>query len=127
MATRAEDRIHELHARAVTELVEAHKTRTDEPLVLAVRYRRDDPVDVYLLEVLRGFPGDEEDDLLTTEFEPSPQLRILGKLHLALGSPAQIKTAAARNDATVADARKGEVLFDDGSVDATELKMLLAS
>ena len=85
----AEERIRVLHDRAVKELVEAHTTRKDEPLVLAVRYRRDDPGDVYLLEVLDGFPGGDDDDLLIAEFEPSPQLRILGKLHLALGSPGQ--------------------------------------
>jgi hypothetical protein len=122
----AEERIRVLHDRAVKELVEAHTTRKDEPLVLAVRYRRDDPDgDVYLLEVLDGFPGGDDDELLVTAFEPSPQLRILGKLHLALGSPAQIRAAVRRDDALVADLRKGAVVFDAASADASRIWALL--
>src|SRR5690606_14648780 len=81
-----EDRIRELHDRAVHDLIEAHKQRTDEPLVLAIRFDLNDSQDVHLLEVLDGFPGGDDDELLVTDFEPSAQLRILGKLHLALGA-----------------------------------------
>jgi hypothetical protein len=118
-------RVREFHDRAVAELVAAHKERTDEPLVLAVRYRLDEPVDVYLLEVLAGFPGGDDDELLTTEFAPSAQLRILGKLHLALGSPSQLRAAAARGDAVVAEVAGGAVVHGDGSPEATELTKLL--
>jgi hypothetical protein len=118
-------RVRELHDRAVAELVAAHKGRTDEPLVLAVRYRQDDPVDVFLLEVLSGFPGADDDELLTTEFAPSAQLRILGKLHLALGSPAQLRAAARRDDAIIAELARGAVVHGDGSPDDTELRKLL--
>ncbi len=120
-----DERVRELHHRAVVELVEAHKHRTDEPLVLAVRYRLEEPVDVYLFEVLAGFPGGDDDELLTTQFDPSPQLRILGKLHLALGSPAQVRAAVARKDAIVAEVERGTVVHGDGSQDATELRKLL--
>ena len=118
-------RVGELHDRAVAELVAAHKDRKDEPLVLAVRYRLDEPVDVYLLEVLAGFPGGDDDELLVTEFEPSAQLRILGKLQLALGSPAQLRSAVTRRDAIIADVARGAVVHDDGSSDATKLRKLL--
>jgi hypothetical protein len=121
----AEERIRTLHDRAVKELVEAHTTRKDEPLVLAVRYRKDDLDDVYLLEVLDGFPGGDDDELLVTEFEPSPQLRILGKLHLALGSPGQLRSALRRDDAVVIDVKRGAVVFDSQSADAVDLRRRL--
>ena len=121
----SDDRIRELHDRAVRELVEAHSKRTDEPLILAVRYRLDEPLDVYLLEVLRGFPGGDDDQLLSTAYEPSAQLRILGKLHLVLGSPAQLRAAIARKDPTIGAARQGRAAYDDGSSDAAELKRAL--
>ncbi|MBI4917950.1 MAG: hypothetical protein HY825_19085 [Acidobacteria bacterium] len=120
-----DERIRELHDRAVTELVAAHARRTDEPLVLAVRYSGRDPFDVHLLEVLADFPGADDDELLATEFEPSAQLRILGKLHLTLGSPSQLRAAAGRGDAIIADIRRGTVVFDDHSDEATGLKALL--
>jgi hypothetical protein len=121
----AEERIRVLHDRAVRELVAAHATRQDEPLVLAVRYRTDEPADVYLLEALDGFPGGDDDELLVTEFEPSPQLRILGTLHLALGSPGQLRAAIARGDAIVADVKRGAVVFDSQSAEARDLRQRL--
>ena len=60
--------------------VREHAARTDEPLILAVRYTLEDPTDIGLLEVLGDFPGSDEDEPLVTEFEPSANLRILGKL-----------------------------------------------
>ena len=120
-----EDRVRELHDKAVQELVDAHKRRADEPLVLAVRYGLDDPQDVHLLEVLRDFPGSDDDEVMVTEFEPSPQLRILGKLHLALASPAQIRSAAARQDAIIDLVKNGTLLFDDGSPEPRGLRRLL--
>ena len=106
------------------ELIRAHAARKDEPLVLAVRYQGDDPLDVYVLEALAGFPGGDDDELLITEFEPSAQLRILGKLHLALGSPAQVGAAVKRSDPIVAAIREGAVVFD-AHPDAPRLKALL--
>ena len=120
-----EDRVRELHDKAVQELIEAHKRRQDEPLILAVRYKLDDSQDVHVLEALRGFPGGADDELLVTEFEPSPQLRILGKLRLALGSPAQIVAAISRGDAVIEQMKSGVALYDDGSEDAVELMRLL--
>lgn len=118
-------RVREFHDRAVAELVAAHTERTDEPLVLAVRYRLDEPVDVHLIEVLAGFPGGDDDELLVTEFAPSAHLRILGKLHLALGSPAQLRAAVTRGDAIIADLAQGTIVHSDGSQDAAELRKLL--
>jgi hypothetical protein len=120
-----EERVRELHGRAVRELIEAHRAIEDTPLVLAVRYGAGDAQDIHLLEALRGFPGGDDDEILVTEFEPSPGLRILGKLSLALGSPAQILAAAKRDDAVIVQAKGGEALFDDGSSEAAELRGVL--
>lgn len=78
MATSVEQRVKDLHDRAVQDLIAAHRQRTEEPLALAIRYGLDDPEDIHILEVLDGFPGPDDDELLITEFEPSAQLRILG-------------------------------------------------
>lgn len=121
-----DDRIAQLHDRAVRDLIEAHKARQDEPLVLAVRYQPgEDTLDIGLLEVLQGFPGGDDDVLLPTDFEASAQLRIFGKLHLVLGSPAQVRAAIARNDAEIQPPRRGTVVYDNGSQDALLLKGLL--
>ncbi len=117
-----EQRIRQLHEDAIEQLVAAHRQRTDEPLVLAVRYEVGDPMDVHLLEVIDGFPGGDDDELLVTEFEPSAQLRILGKLHLVLGSPAQLQAAIRRNHPLIAAVKTGSVVHDDGSDVAKQLK-----
>jgi len=98
--------------RIVRGLVEEHRTRKDEPLVLAVRYRCDEPEDIYLLEVIGNFPGNDDDPLFETAFGPSADLVILGELHLALASPAQLRVAVERGDKLVEQLRKdGEVIF----------------
>jgi len=122
MSMSTEDRVRQLHERAVRELVEAHKQRTDEPLVLAIRFDLADTQDIHLLEVLDGFPGGDDDELLVTEFEPSAQLRILGKLQLALGSPAQLASVIRRGGEQLERFRHGVVVHDDGSKRAAELK-----
>lgn len=122
MPTPSGDRIKALHDRAVAELIKAHRDRTDEPLVLAVRYNQEDPDDIHLLEVLDGFPGGEDDELMETEFERSANLMIMGKLHLVLGSPAQVRAAIARGDEIVAALGSGVVAHDDGSKEAADLK-----
>jgi hypothetical protein len=119
-----EERVHEMNARAVAELVSAHKSRRDEPLVLAVQFRLADE-DAHLLEVLRGFPGGDEDELLSTEFERSPDLLIFGKLHLVLGSPAQVMAGLSRGDQDIKQAEGGRLLFSDGSPEAAELARML--
>jgi hypothetical protein len=125
MSMSTEDRVRQMHDRAVHELVAAHKQRADEPLVLAVRFNLADAQDIQLLEVLDGFPGGDDDELLHTEFEPSAQLRVLGKLHLTLGSPAQVESAVRRGGASVERFRNGVVVHDDGSQRAAELKRAL--
>lgn len=118
-------RLQELNERAVRALVLAHAERVDEPLILAVRYQIDQAEDIYLLEILGGFPGGDDDELLPAEFEPSSQLRILGSLHLTLGSPAQLRAAIDRGDAVVDDLKRGEIVHDDGSKEAAGLKRAL--
>jgi hypothetical protein len=120
-----EDRVKQMHENAVHDLVEAHKQRTDEPLVLAVRFDLADSQDIHLLEILDGFPGGDDDELLVTEFDPSAQLRILGKLHLTFGTPAQVESAVRRGGSTVERFRNGVVVYDDGSQRAVELKRAL--
>ncbi|ETR68003.1 MAG: hypothetical protein OMM_10974 [Candidatus Magnetoglobus multicellularis str. Araruama] len=113
-----------LNEKAVRQLVTAHQQLTDEPLVLVIRYNFDDPNgNIYLLEVLDKFPGSDNEELLATQFGPSANLRIVGDLHLALGSPAQVQAAAKRRDSVVkAVSIDGEVVFEDGSEQADELK-----
>lgn len=117
------DIVRDLNEKAVRQLVDAHRQRTDEPLVLAVRYNLGDPNGhIHLLEVLDQFPGADDDELLVTEFGPSANLLIVGDLHLALGSPAQVQSAAKRGDPIAMAARDGEVVFDDGSAKAADLR-----
>jgi hypothetical protein len=125
MTMSTDDRVRELHERAVRDLVEAHKQRTDEPLVLAVRFDLTDAQNVHLLEVLDGFPGGDDDELLVTAFEPSAQLRILGQLQLTLGNPAQLDTAVRRGGKSIERFRNGVVVYDNGSQRAREMKKAL--
>ncbi len=118
----------QVNEHAIAELVRAHAARTDEPLVLAVRYEPAGTTrDIGLLEVLRNFPGADDDDLLVTEFEPSTHLRTIGNLHLVLGSPAQLRSAIERDQSAVRDFRHATVVFDDGSQEANCLKELVKS
>lgn len=110
-----------MHEGSIEQLIESHKQRKEEPLVLAIRYELEHPDDVFLLEVLDGFPGGDDDELLTTEFGPSPSLLVLGTLHLSLGSPAQVLAAVQRNDALIDEVRRGKVLWSDGSPAAIRL------
>jgi len=100
-ATAPGARLEALVDQAVQRLVDAHAARTDEPLVVAVRFDRDATPDIHLLEVIEGFPGPDDDEMLETEFGPSPELRIMGALHLTLASPGQLRTAVARGSGTV--------------------------
>ena len=117
-----EPRIANLHDRAVRQLVQAHQQRTDEPLLLAIRYRLDDPSDIYLIEVLGAFPGAADDELLETAFDPSANLIIVGRLHLVLGSPAQVQAAVQRGDPIMQAARVGRVEFDNGGSEAATIR-----
>lgn len=124
-ANAGSNRIQQLHNRAVEQLIKAHRNRKDESLILAVRYNLEQD-DIYLLEVLDQFPGQDDEELLETTFEPSANLVILGKLHLALGSPGQLRMAVASNSSIVqAIGSSATVAFDDGSARADELKRAL--
>lgn len=109
-----EDRVRELNDAAVLALVNSHLQRADEPLLLGVRFRLDDPLDIHLLEVVGHFPGGDEDELLEFDYEPSARLRILGKLHLVLGSPAQLRSALKSKDPRIDAVRQGKVLVAAG-------------
>lgn len=122
MPSNADERLRQLHDRAVRELVDAHRLRKEEPLLLAVRYDLDHPTDIHLLEVLDGFPGGESDELMVTEFERSAQLMILGKLRLVLGSPAQLRAAIRRNDPEISKVKKGKVVFAGRTALAKKLR-----
>ncbi len=116
-----EQRVQDLHNVAVKRLIEAHQN-LDERLLLAIRYDPDDSVDIGLLEVLAKFPGGDDDELFVTEYEPSPNLRILGKLHLTLGSPGQLRSALDRGEALISKVKRGTVEFvDKSSEDASQL------
>jgi hypothetical protein len=115
--------IEELNQKAIKQLVASHQQLKDEPLLLAVRFKCDDPSgDIHLLEVLDQFPGGDTDELLVTEFEPSASLVIVGKLHLVLGSPTQVRSALKKNDWLTNEVRDGQVVFNDGSGVASALK-----
>jgi hypothetical protein len=110
-----------LNERAVKQLLAAHRQRVDQPLVLAIRFNGDVAEDIHLLEVLENFPGEDEDELFETDFEPSADLVMLGKLHLVLASPGQMRTALNRRDPLVASISGGRVVHSDGSKTAKAL------
>jgi len=119
--------IKTLHDRAVAQLVKAHRQRTDEPLILAVRFNLNDPKgDIYLLEVLGNFPGGDDDELMATQFGPSANLVIVGNLHLVLGSPAQVREAIKKGDSIIKTAKGGIVVYANRSAEATNLRKALA-
>jgi len=120
----ASSRIAQLNDRAVQRLVAAHAARTDEPLVLAIRYRSSEE-DVYLLEVIENFPGEDDDELLATEFEPSAELLTIGNLRLLLGSPGQLRAAVRRGDPVMEALKTGSVVHSNESAIARELRQLL--
>jgi hypothetical protein len=98
-----------LQERAVQKLVDAHATRRDERLVLALRFQHEDR-DVHLLEILDGWPGGDDDPLSPMEFAPTADLLFPGMIQLLIGSPAQIRAALARGDDVLGPVRL------DGSV-----------
>ncbi|MDT8390161.1 MAG: hypothetical protein RRC34_06600 [Lentisphaeria bacterium] len=107
-----------LNERAVKQLLEAHRQQEDQPLLLAVRFRGDVEEDIHLLEVLAGFPGDDDDELFVADFAPSASLVMLGKLYLVLASPGQIQAAVKRRDPLIDEIRGGKVVYSDGSQSA---------
>jgi hypothetical protein len=99
-----------INERALQRLIAVHAARLDEPLVLAIRFRRSEP-DVHLIEVLEGFPGAAGEEPFETEFPPSAELLLVGKLHLTLVSPPQLASLIDRN------AKLVDALRADGSVE----------
>jgi hypothetical protein len=95
---------------ALRRLIAAHATRLDQPLMLAVRYHQASR-DVYLLEVLEGFPGAPDGEPFEVEFAPSAELLMVGTLHLTLVNPSQIQSLIERNAALV------EALRADGTIE----------
>jgi hypothetical protein len=116
LLARAARKRAERHRGVVRSVVEEHARRTNEPLVLAVWYRRRDPLDLHLLEVIEGSAGGDEDPLLTTAFRPTAGLAIQGKLRLTRASPAQLRAAIARGDEVVRALRHdGDLLHPSAS------------
>jgi hypothetical protein len=101
-------RVSEHYEHAVRDLVETHAKLARSPLALAVRFGFDDPLDVHLLEVIENFPGGDDDPLFATEFAPNERFVILGKLHLILASPTQLKHAIAKAKGGRSPAEKPE-------------------
>lgn len=124
MATAQAQRVEQYYAAAAQDLVDAHANLARSPLVLAVRYHLKGDLDLYILEIIENFPGQDDDPPFATEFAPNERLRILGNLHLTLVSPKQLENArvVARGPARGAgqDAKKlldavkkdGRVLFE---------------
>jgi hypothetical protein len=104
------EKFSRINAQALRRLISAHATRLDEPLVLAVRFRHSDR-DVHLLEVLEGFPAVPGEEPFETEFAPSAELLLVGKLHLTLVSPAQLASLIDNNAALA------EALRADGTIE----------
>lgn len=96
-ASAQSQKIDTLYDLRVRELVAAHAKLKDSPLVLAIRYSKGlkSMLDVYLLEIVENFPGNSNEPPFLTEFGPSAQLLIMGKLYLTLASPDQIRHALA--------------------------------
>jgi hypothetical protein len=126
-STEAAPSLAQLHDRAVRRLIVAHASRTDEPLVLAVRFREGDATNIHLFEVLEGFPGDDDEPLFRTEFGPSAELVIAGKLELVLGSAAQLRSAIDRGDPLIEELRAGTVLHASPERGAADLLRSLGS
>lgn len=108
-----------INDRAVRRLVNAHVNGHAEPLLLAVRYKLDSS-DVYLLEVLDGFPGAAKEPPFTSEFAPSAELQLLGKLHLTLANREQfLRAIGPKATALGRDLRAGRLEYVSG--DARDL------
>jgi len=126
MALTLRKRVDRLHEAAVRKLIDAHKADREEPLVLAIRFPGEVIDDIYLFEVVEGFPGSDDEEFMEMKFEPSANLRTLGDFHLVLGSPAQLLAAIKRKDPILRKIRKGKTLFNehkqaDGLLKALEL------
>lgn len=117
------DAVHiaRINERALRHLIAAHATRLDEPLVLAIRYHHDAP-DVHLLEVLDGFPDAPGETPFETEFAPSAELMLIGKLRLTLVSPTLLTSLITRGSPLV------DALRADGTIEyyAAGAKPLIA-
>lgn len=116
-----------LHERAVEQLVESHVANEHEPLVLAVRFGLDDPMNIHLLEVLAEFPGGDDDEPFATEFDRSANLRILGKLHLTMCNAAQLRAALGRGDPLIDKLRRGIVLHHTSEGQTLERELGLSA
>lgn len=101
-----------LNDQAVKHLVRAH-ARLDEPLLLAIRFKLNEP-GIHLLEVLETFPGEDDDPPLETEFSASPDVRMVGALKLAVASPAQFRTLAGADSELCRALKAGRIEFVAG-------------
>jgi hypothetical protein len=78
------------------DLVTSHRKIKGQVLHLAIWYKTDDPKDLFLFEMVEGFPhGNGDPELFTVEFASSDKFPIArkGKLYLTLVNPGEAITA----------------------------------
>ena len=83
----APTRVEEAYAERMKELVASHRHAKGQTLRLAVWYKTDHPKNLYLFEIVDGFPnGNDDSELFTVEFGGSDKFPIArqGKLYLSL-------------------------------------------
>lgn len=78
-------------------LARHHRKLKEDPRLI-VRYRLSDQKNVYLLEVLGGFPAGETDQVVTYQYGPTMELMVAGDYFFTLTSPAQFLNALERGD-----------------------------
>ncbi|HEY3282655.1 MAG TPA: hypothetical protein VGN26_10310 [Armatimonadota bacterium] len=118
------------YLESVKRLVEQHRDLKDEPLVLAVYFRKDG--EPHVLEVVQGFGLDqvnEDGELFRVAFGTSRAFPLYenDSLHLILTNPKEIQVAINEGWADLGDVlsaiRVGAAtdVFDDGSEDARRI------
>lgn len=86
----------DVYADRMKTLVASHRKVKGQVLHLALWYNIDDRKDLYLLEIVGGFPnGGGDPELFTVQFSGSDKFPMLrrGKLYLTLVNPDEVMTA----------------------------------
>lgn len=107
-------------AKQVKELVEHHKKlRRNGSLLFAGWYDRNNSSgDVNLFEVYESFPDPGIGRLETFLFPSTADFPLTGSLRLTVTSPTELRAAATRNDATLAEilaSTDREVIYPEGT------------
>jgi hypothetical protein len=88
--------VAEIYADDMKALIASHRKVKGQVLHLALWYKIDDRKNLYLLEIVNGFPhGNGDSELFTVEFAGSDKFPIKrqGKLYLTLVNPEEAITA----------------------------------